>query len=116
MKDILQNNKDWDLTRKCTCILGFYFVSFGEWTQAHLQKQLPFFPIRPTLKWTYIYIYTFWPIENIMQILSYQKKCLHLNTIERFYIHKENTKDNQLNDKQIIFPNKIFDAILIIGM
>ena len=51
-----------------------------------------------------------------MQILSYQKKCLHLNTIERFYIHKENTKDNQLNDKQIIFPNKIFDAILIIGM
>ena len=49
-----------------------------------------------------------------MQILSRQKNGPHLNTIEWFYIH--NTNDNQLNDKQQIFPNKIFDAILNIGM
>jgi len=36
--------------------LGFYIVSFGERTQARLRKQLPFFPIRLTLKWTHIYI------------------------------------------------------------
>jgi len=51
-----------------------------------------------------------------MQILSYQKKGPHLNAIEKFFIHKENTNDNQLNDKQTFFRNKIFDAILIIGM
>jgi hypothetical protein len=47
-----------------------------------------------------------------MQILYYQKKGSHLNTIECFYTHKEAATDNQLNEKQTIFPNKIFDAIL----
>jgi hypothetical protein len=36
--------------------------------------------------------------------------------IEWYFIHKENTNDNELKDKQTIFPNKIFDAILNIGM
>ena len=32
--------------------------------------------------------------------------------MERFYIHKEAATDNQLNDKQTAFANKIFDAML----
>jgi hypothetical protein len=56
--------------------------------------------------------HTFGPIVDIMQILYYQKKGPHLNTIERFYIHKEAANDNQFNDAQKIFRNKIFDAIL----
>jgi len=56
-------------------------------------------------------MYTLSPIDYIMQILYYQKKGPHLNNIECFYIHKEAATDSQLNDKQTIFPNKIFDAI-----
>jgi hypothetical protein len=51
-------------------------------------------------------------INNTMQILHYQKKSAHLNTLERYHIHTEFTTNNHLNDSQNIFPNKIFDAIL----
>ena len=37
---------------------------------------------------------TFESIENIMQILNYQKKGPHLNIIECFYIHKEAASEN----------------------
>jgi len=37
---------------------------------------------------------------------------MHLNTMERFYVHKEASIDNRLNDKHTIFPNIIFDTIL----
>ena len=57
-------------------------------------------------------VYTFGPIDNITQILYYHKKGPLLNTIECFYFHKERATDNQLNDKQTIYCNKIFDAIL----
>ena len=58
------------------------------------------------------HMHTFGPVDNIMQILYYQKKGPHLNSVERFYIHKEAAAYKQLNGKQTIFPNKIFDAIL----
>jgi hypothetical protein len=51
-------------------------------------------------------------IHNTMEILHYQKKGAHLNTIERFYIYAEYTTDNHLNDNQNIFPSAIFDALL----
>jgi hypothetical protein len=51
-------------------------------------------------------------IHNTMQILHYQKKSAHLNTVEYYYIHTEFTNNNHLNDNQNIFPNAIFDAIL----
>lgn len=41
-----------------------------------------------------------------------RKKGPRLNSIERFYTHKEAATDNQLHDKQRVFPNKNFDAIL----
>ena len=58
---------------------------------------------------------TFRSTENITQIFYYQKKGPHLNTMERFYVHKQAAADNQLNDKQNIFPDRIFDAILNTG-
>jgi len=49
----------------------------------------------------------------MMQILQYQDKGTHFNTIERYYIYAEFTKNNHLNDEHNISPNKIFDALLI---
>jgi hypothetical protein len=60
-------------------------------------------------------MHTFVPTEDTIQILNYQKKGQCLNTIERFYIHKETSSNNQLNAKQTIFPNIIFCTILKIG-
>jgi hypothetical protein len=51
-------------------------------------------------------------IQNTMQILQRHNKGAHLNTIERYYIYAEFTKNNHLNDEHNIFPNKIFDALL----
>jgi hypothetical protein len=39
-----------------------------------------------------------------MQILQYQNKGNHRNTIERFYIFTEFTKNNHLNDEYNISP------------
>jgi len=47
----------------------------------------------------------------MMQVLQ-QNKGAHLNTVEKYYIYTEYTKDNHLNDNQTIFPNNIFDTIL----
>jgi hypothetical protein len=47
-----------------------------------------------------------------MQVLQYREKGTHLNTIERFFIYTEFSKNNHLNDEHSISPNKIFDALL----
>jgi len=47
-----------------------------------------------------------------MQILQLQMKGMHLNTIERFYIYKEASINNHLNDDHTIPNNKIFKTIL----
>ena len=54
----------------------------------------------------------FGPINEIMQILHFQHKSTHMNTLERYYIHKETANNNQLNDKHTVFPNTIFDTLL----
>jgi len=56
--------------------------------------------------------HSFGPIQDTMQILQYQNKGNHLNTIERSYIYTEFTKNNLLNDEHTISPNRIFDALL----
>jgi len=56
--------------------------------------------------------HSFGPIQDTMQILQYQNKGNHLNTIERFYIYTEFIKDNHLNDEHNKSPNRIFDALL----
>jgi len=54
----------------------------------------------------------FGPINVIVQILHFQHKGTHMNTLERYYIHKETANNNQLNDKHTVFPNTIFDILL----
>jgi hypothetical protein len=51
-------------------------------------------------------------VNNTMQVLHYQNKGAHLNTIEQFYIHAEHASNNHLNDSHTIFPNRIFDTLL----
>ena len=47
-----------------------------------------------------------------MEILQYQKKAIHLNTVERFYIYKETSVNNHLKDENTIPSSKIFESIL----
>ena len=56
--------------------------------------------------------HSFDTIHKTMEILQYQKKGAHLNTVERFYFHAEYTANNHLNDSQNIFPNAIFNTLL----
>jgi len=44
-------------------------------------------------------MHTFGSVENIMQILNYQKEGPHVNNVEGFYSHKEVAFESQLNDK-----------------
>jgi len=63
-------------------------------------------------KRTLEHLHQFGPIQETMQVLQYQGKGAHLNTIERFFIYKEFSINNQINDELNITPNKIFDALL----
>jgi hypothetical protein len=51
-------------------------------------------------------------MQDIMQVIQFQKKGIHLNTIERFHIHKEAAANYHLNDDHTVSPNKIFETIL----
>jgi len=54
----------------------------------------------------------FGPIQETVQILQYKRKGTRLNTIERFFIYKEYSINNHLNDEFNINPNKLFEATL----
>ena len=58
------------------------------------------------------YLHPFGPKQDTMQVLQYQRKGTHLNTIERFFIYKEFSINNHLNDEFNITPNRIFEALL----
>ena len=47
-----------------------------------------------------------------MEVLQFHKKGTHLNTIERFYIHKESMNNNHLNEEYTETTNQIFNTIL----
>jgi len=47
-----------------------------------------------------------------MTVLHATRKGSMLNTLERFYIHQATQNDSQLNDKNTITPNPIFNTIL----
>jgi hypothetical protein len=52
------------------------------------------------------------PIDECVEILHTTVKGPMLNTLEKFYIYNETIIDNQLNDKNTVAPNAIFDDIL----
>ena len=53
----------------------------------------------------------FGSMNSIMQVLHCHKKGAHMNTIERFHIHREFAANNNFNDNQTVFPNAIFDTL-----
>jgi len=55
--------------------------------------------------------HTFGPMDSIMDILTFNRKSIHLDTTERFYIYREATVNNQLNGKHTIRSNKILKTI-----
>jgi hypothetical protein len=52
------------------------------------------------------------PIDEIMKILYRTNKGKLMDTIEKYHIHKETQLNNQINDKNTIKPNIIFDVIV----
>ena len=56
--------------------------------------------------------HSFGNLENTMEIIQLQKKGTHLNTVERFHIHKEVITNNHLNEDYTETSNPIFNAIL----
>jgi len=51
-------------------------------------------------------------MQDVMRVLQFQKKGIHLDTIERFHIHRQAAKSNNLNDDHTLSTNRIFDTIL----
>jgi len=48
-----------------------------------------------------------------VQILRFNEKGTHLDTTEIFYIdYKETVKNNKVNCKHALYPNKIFETFL----
>ena len=54
---------------------------------------------------------SFGSIHNVMQIIKWQNKGSHLNTIERFYIYAEYLSNKYLNDDRTIFHNMISETL-----
>jgi endo-alpha-1,4-polygalactosaminidase (GH114 family) len=52
------------------------------------------------------------PIGEIMDILHTTRKGKYMDTVEKFYIYKETQKNNQINDKNTVKLNAIFEAML----
>jgi hypothetical protein len=51
-------------------------------------------------------------MEESMAVLHTTRKGPKLNTLERIYISQATQNDNQLNDKNTVTPNPIFDAVI----
>jgi hypothetical protein len=47
-----------------------------------------------------------------MNILHFNKKGAHTDTIKNFYIYKKTKNDNQINDKHTVSENKILKTML----
>jgi hypothetical protein len=52
------------------------------------------------------------PIDDIMSIIYTTTKGRLMDTIEMFHIHKETYLNNQINDKNTVKPNFIFDMLI----
>jgi hypothetical protein len=56
--------------------------------------------------------HSFGPIDNVMTILHKTEKGRMMDTMERYYIYKETKNNNQINDKNTLKPNIIFETIV----
>jgi hypothetical protein len=51
------------------------------------------------------------PINEIITILYTTKKGSFMDTVEKFHIYSETRLNNQINDKNTVKPNAIFDVV-----
>ena len=51
-------------------------------------------------------------MEEIMEVLQVAKKRKLMDTLERFHIYKETKLENQINDKNTVTQNILFDTII----
>jgi hypothetical protein len=56
--------------------------------------------------------HSFGPIHNVMEIIYTTRKGKQMNTMENFYIFKETRNNNQINDRNMVKPNPIFDVVV----
>jgi hypothetical protein len=55
---------------------------------------------------------SFGPIDNTMKILYKNDKGKMMDTMDRFYIYQETKNNSQINDKNTVKPNIIFETIV----
>jgi hypothetical protein len=55
--------------------------------------------------------HSFGPIESIMTPIHFISKGKHMNTVEKFHIFVETKRNNQINDKNTVQPNAIFETL-----
>ena len=51
-------------------------------------------------------------INDIMEILHITKEARAMDTTERYHIYKETKNRNQINDKNTVKPNSIYETII----
>jgi len=51
-------------------------------------------------------------MDEIMNIIHYERKGKKLDTLEKFYIYRETKNGNQINDRLTIQSNPIFETIV----
>ena len=51
------------------------------------------------------------PINEIMDIQYTTGKGRFMDIVERFHIYRETQQNNQINDKNTVKPNAIFDIV-----
>jgi len=51
-------------------------------------------------------------IDDIMEILHITTKGRSMDSIEKYYVYKEIKNCNQIIDKNIVKPNKIYDVLI----
>jgi len=56
--------------------------------------------------------HSFGPIDEIMNIIHYERKGKMLDTLEKFYIYRETKNGNQMNDRLTVPSNPIFETIV----
>jgi len=53
------------------------------------------------------------PMEDIMDVLYITNVEKHLNKIDKQYVHKETKNGTQINAKNTVIENKIFNALVL---
>jgi len=56
--------------------------------------------------------HSFGPMNEIMNVIHYERKRKMLDTLEKFYIYRETKNGNQINNRLTVQSNPIFETIV----